>query len=222
MPRGSETGVVRLPVPASSQRPVEYRAITMLHTRLSSRECEASAQSVWRFEGPASAKLLLSRLGDWSSRRRGYRSLFHPATIFFLAAICGCGSGDGLNRQSVSGAVTCDGKPVPNGAILFEPATQESGTAVGATIREGAFVISGTQGPVPGSYRVRIYMSSGVQAPRAKGQTDRSSRPMVELLPARYNAKSELRADVSGRRPNRFRFDLSSSESDDVRQQASP
>ena len=87
---------------------------------------------------------------------------------------------------------------------------------MGAVIRKGTFTISAKDGPVPGSYRVRIYASSGIQARRTKGQIDHSSRPMVESLPEHHNSKTELRADVTGVRANRFRFDLSSSKSTDA------
>ncbi len=70
------------------------------------------------------------------SRRRFF--LLVPAgMICFLPRSVGCDSGDGLNRQAVSGTVTLDGQPLSGGNILFEPATKESGTAVGATIRAG-------------------------------------------------------------------------------------
>ena len=137
--------------------------------------------------------------------------------VIFVSVIVGCGSSDGLNRQPVSGTVTFDGQPISTGAILFEPATQDSGTAVGAIIRKGNFAISMSEGPVPGRYRVRIYASSGVQAPPAKGQTDRFPRPMVDSLPARYNAQTELIADVSARGANRYGFSLNSSRSANVR-----
>jgi hypothetical protein len=149
----------------------------------------------------------------WKKMRGRLGSVVHTSTIFALAAISGCGAGDGLNRQTISGTVTCDGKPVSAGAILFEPDTYQSGTSVGAIIRDGSFTVSERDGPVPGTYKVRIYRSSGIQAPPEKGQTDRSPRPMLEFLPERYNAKTELRAEVIDSRPNRFRFDLSSSPS---------
>jgi hypothetical protein len=106
--------------------------------------------------------------------------------------------------------VTFDSQPIAIGAILFEPATQESGTAVGATIRQGGFAISRREGPVPGSYRVRVYSSSRIQAPPTRGQTDRTPRPMVERLPARYNTQTELRATVLDPQRNTYRFDLNS------------
>jgi hypothetical protein len=138
-------------------------------------------------------------------------SLLMPAGMtFFLAATVGCGSGDGLNRQALSGTVTLDGQPLAGGAILFEPATNESGTAVGAMIRQGTFKIPRNEGPVSGPYRVRIYSSSAVQAPPTLGQTERTPRPMVERLPPRYNTKTELNADIIAGRINHHRFDLKS------------
>lgn len=122
----------------------------------------------------------------------------------------GLHAGDGLNRQAISGAVTCDGHPLSTGAILFEPATDGSGTAVGSTIRHGSFAVPRHDGPVPGRYRVRIYASSGTQAPPTEGHSDRTPRPMVELLPETYNTRTELVAEVIVRRANHFRFDLRS------------
>ena len=129
--------------------------------------------------------------------------------ILLLAASGGCGARDVWNRQAVSGVVTLDRQSLGDGAILLEPwLTSSSGMAVGATIRRGSFAIARDQGPTPGSYRVRIYSSSGVQAPPGKGQSESMRRAMVERLPEVYNTRSDLRVDVSDGGPNRFRFDL--------------
>jgi hypothetical protein len=124
--------------------------------------------------------------------------------------LVGCDGSDGLDRQAISGTVTCDGQPLALGAILLEPANKESGTAVGSTIRHGRFAVSRGEGPVPGLYLVRIYASSGTQSPPAPGQGPRTPRPMIEKLPAAYNARTELRAEVRTRHANTFRFDLRS------------
>ena len=71
---------------------------------------------------------------------------------------------------------------------------------MGATIRRGTFAIARDQGPIPGSYRVRIYASSGVQAPPGKGQTERTRRPMVERLPDIYNFEDRAATDVTAAR----------------------
>jgi hypothetical protein len=159
-------------------------------------------------------------LDQWPRITRTWFPFFRPVEAGITLLFCltaGCGSSDGLNRQAMTGRVTLDGQPLKNGAILFEPATQQSGTAVGATIREGSFMISKDQGAIPGSYRVRIYASSEKQAPPAKGQTERTPRPMIERLPAQYNAQTQLRADVAVKPINKYRFDLDSGESPNVR-----
>ena len=144
---------------------------------------------------------------------RGFLAIYPIRAALFLVALIGCGSSDGLNRQAITGTVSLDGLPIARGAILFEPATQASGTAVGATIQQGTFAISRQEGPVPGDYLVRVYSSSEIQARPADGQTDRSPRPMVERFPPRYNTQTELRARVLDRSVNRFRFDLKSDSS---------
>jgi hypothetical protein len=130
--------------------------------------------------------------------------------LLLLGLAAGCGSDDGLDRQAISGIVTVDGQPLEGGAILLEPTAFESGTgtAVGATIRRGEFTVARDRGPIPGRYRVRIYASSGVQAPPRQDQTDKTRRPMVERLPDVYNTRSELYAEVKARGPNRYRFEL--------------
>jgi hypothetical protein len=150
-------------------------------------------------------------------RGQGFLWFHQGGTALFLAAMIGCGSTDGLNRQAISGTVMLDGKPISRGAILFEPATLETGTAVGATIRHGTFAISRHEGPVPGLYLVRVYSSSEIQAPPTKGQTDRTPRPMVERFPPRYNTQTELRVRVLDRSGNRYVFDLNSGGWTDLR-----
>ena len=134
--------------------------------------------------------------------------LARVAITICLAVFEGCGPVDGLHRQSVSGIVTLDGQPLAAGAIHFEPEPNQAITAVGATIRDGVFTIAKSQGPIPGSYIVRIYASSGTQPTPAKGQTEHSRRPMVEQIPDKYNANSELRASVTIGGPNHWRFEL--------------
>src|SRR5215203_2181908 len=49
---------------------------------------------------------------------------------FLAASLGGCGQGDGLDRKEVSGTVTFDGKPLPNGSIQFLPGAAVQGVAV--------------------------------------------------------------------------------------------
>lgn len=146
--------------------------------------------------------------------------LRYPARGFLCLTIAvgplvalGCGPTDGLNRKSISGDVTLDGIPIRKGAILLEPVSETVGTAVGATIRQGSFSIPRREGPVPGMYLVRIYASSGQQAPLLDGQSENKPRPMLEQIPAHYNEQTKLQVEVSDKGRNRFPFELRSIDS---------
>lgn len=134
------------------------------------------------------------------------RAAMAPA-VLALAALAGCGDGEG--RRPVSGRVLLDSRPLAEGFILFEPAPgEEDGLAVGGPIRSGRFAIPGRDGPTPGAYSIRIYASSGVQAPPEPGASPRSPRPMIDLVPGRYNERTELAATVTPGGPNEYRFEL--------------
>jgi hypothetical protein len=120
--------------------------------------------------------------------------------LFLVAAVSGCSlSGDNLPREPVSGTVTLDGQPLASGTIQFTPVDQATGVAGGDAIRDGRFSIPRETGLVPGSYRVAIY-SAGA-AGRTKGQAPEGRQiakagPARESIPAKYNAQSELKAEI--------------------------
>ncbi len=162
---------------------------------------------------PGSTMFALSRFDSAPWRRPPPRLRLRTTGLFLLALTLGCNPSDGLDRRAISGEVMLDGEPLATGAILFDPVSPGSGTLVGATIRQSEFSIARAEGPVPGTYLVRIYSSSGVQPPLTKGQTERTPRPMVERIPRVYNTDSALRAEVSQNGSNRYRFELSSDDS---------
>lgn len=129
-------------------------------------------------------------------------------TLASMVAASGCGAGDGLDRRALSGDVSWEDRPLAKGTILFDPISESAGTAVGARIRDGRFAIPQREGAVPGSYTVRIYASSGVQAPPDRRHPENSPRPMLELIPDRYNRRSTLKVDVVPQAEAAFRFRL--------------
>jgi hypothetical protein len=143
------------------------------------------------------------------------RRSFSP--LLFVAiglAASGCsGSGDDLPREPVSGTVTLDGQPLANGSIQFNPMTQ-SGSAVsgGATIQNGRFSIARENGLVPGTYRVAIYSagSSGAQSKSASPGSGRGADRPKELIPDKYNANSELKAEIKKGGASDLKYDLQS------------
>lgn len=105
-------------------------------------------------------------------------------------------SGMGVPLEKVTGKVTLNGEALTEAIIIFEPAA--TGTSShGVTDAEGHYVLKTKQdevGAPVGEYVVKIIKPEGEVA----GQ---------ELIPAKYNANSELTAEVKTGE-NEFNFDL--------------
>lgn len=130
------------------------------------------------------------------------------ALILFLglALVVGCGSGPKKNR--VSGTVKYKDAPIPAGSITFfaEGSPAPSG---GAPIKDGVFEIAEAQGLIEGNYKVAIAFPDPKRTPVVKeGEAPGESREVKEMLPAKYNSASELKAAVKNGGPNEFPFDL--------------
>jgi hypothetical protein len=115
-------------------------------------------------------------------------------SIWILAVLgyCLAGCTSDSSQGNVEGTVTLDGQPLTSGIIRFVPVDGRSPTA-DATITEGAFSL---KMPV-GAKRVQI-MAPKVVGKRQMYQTPDSPTVDIveELLPARYNVRSELTIDV--------------------------
>jgi hypothetical protein len=139
---------------------------------------------------------------------RGLGALAVALAVTALAS--GCGSSDDLPRQAVSGSVSLGGKPLESGMIQFQPTSANETTAAGTAITSGRYAIPENEGLVPGKYQVMI---TGVLAPPAEVKVGlpgegRPTLPAKELIPTKYNSKTELAAQVTPGGPNRFDYDL--------------
>jgi hypothetical protein len=129
-----------------------------------------------------------------------------------LAAV-GCSrSGDELPREPVAGTVTLDGVPLPEGSIQFTPTGKPSGPAVagGATIQAGRFSIAREDGLVAGEYKVAISSAAPKEQAPTKGLIRKGTMLATERIPAPYNAKSTLTAEVKKGGSLDLKFDLDS------------
>ncbi len=123
--------------------------------------------------------------------------MFRGITLVIAAlALVGCnGSTDG--RLQITGEVTYDGQPLPDGYLILQPLS--GGSFAGAPIKKGKFTVGGKRGPKPGKYQIVI------EARRETGKmisTDpdfpEQQEPETEqYLPERYNERSELTEDLS-------------------------
>ena len=129
-----------------------------------------------------------------------WRFIGLAAALPVLLAVNGCGFGDG--KVLVTGMVTFDGNPMPDGYVIFTP--EGGGTPVASPIRDGKFEFSAT----PGNHRVEI------EASRFVGPKNpiMGLQAREQYVPARYNSASTLRQEVKPQGTNAFVFSLSSKE----------
>lgn len=122
--------------------------------------------------------------------------------------LVGCGGGDQF--APVSGVVHLSGKPLAGASVSFEPVLSDKATygpgSHAITDAEGRFKLKvSTQnrsGALIGKHTVRISLGD---APKGDPGGAHLTR---ELLPARYNSKSELTFDVAPGGTSAANFDL--------------
>ena len=104
-----------------------------------------------------------------------------------------------------------DGKPLPNAAVMFQPASESTlnpgAGSSGRTNERGEYtltVVGGAgRGAVIGKHRVEIH-------PTVEGDPGDDRHPPPKMkIPLKYNYQSELRYEVKPG-PNKADFDLTS------------
>jgi len=137
-------------------------------------------------------------------------------------SINGCSTGPAtdygkLDLVDVSGIVTLDGQPLPDAVVTFEdPATGQF--SYGMTDLSGYYTLqldSQEDGVVAGEKIVRISTSRkilGLNSDEEGGSEEGGEEEGVsvsaeEIVPAKYNEQSELKANVSASETT-FDFDL--------------
>lgn len=117
-----------------------------------------------------------------------------------LALVCavGCGSSSGLEKVVVSGTVTLDGQPIPNGEIRFIPAPGTTGPVSGGPIKDGAYVAKGKGGVPLGEHVVEIKAyRARAKGPGQSASTDPEGGAAEQYLDKRYNEQTTLKATIS-------------------------
>lgn len=140
------------------------------------------------------------------------RRMLAVATLLMASAAFGCTGGpraDGdLVRVAVSGEVTLDGKPLPEGKIEFAPVGTAPADIAVADIEDGRFSIVRSVGPSPGKYKVKISSrkSQKIAAGQEPGGAPNKREP--EKIPKKYNTKSELEIHIPPEGPVTLNFPL--------------
>lgn len=138
-----------------------------------------------------------------NSSLRSIRIAAALGVVLFGVVLAGCGSS---NKAHVSGTVTVDNEPLANGTIQFYP-VEGKGQSAGAGITGGKYEVEASVG----SMKVVI---NGTKVVGKIKQYDTPDSPYVEdireLLPPRYNTKTELIVTLKPGTNSDVNFDLSS------------
>lgn len=136
-----------------------------------------------------------------------------PLLVLSALGLAGCSgsSGDDLPREAVSGTVTLDGAPLPSGSISFSPDGGGPGGG-GGTITDGRFSIAREVGLPPGNYKVAINSAKKRedQTKPAQAGGGKSVAVAKELIPTKYNARSQLKVEIKKGGGNDLKLELES------------
>jgi hypothetical protein len=136
--------------------------------------------------------------------------------LLFLPCLTGCGGSEGPERVAVSGEVRLDGRPLASGVIRFIPSGDNEGPAAVAIVKDGAYELPKSEGPVPGPQRVEIeatdYLGFAIddEAAYAANVEQRGGRVPKNPVPEAYNRRSTLTAEIKPDGSQKFDFTLSS------------
>lgn len=150
-------------------------------------------------------------------------SLFGLGAIA-LGLLAGCNTSpqtnyDAVTLVEVSGTVKLDDKPLPNAVVKFEG--ENGQRSMGKTDANGVYTLqfdSVKKGTTPGEKIVRISTAASLgegsdeEGPPGEegGEGESQVQKKTELVPAKYNTKSELKRTVEASGSQTIDFDLKS------------
>jgi hypothetical protein len=102
-----------------------------------------------------------------------------------MVLLCGCG---GEKPADVSGTVLVDGKPLPDGEIIFEAADGSKAPAAG-TVKDGRYEAK----MLPGPKKVKINASRVPKKPDPLF----GYAPLEVMIPEEFNVKTTLTAEIN-------------------------
>jgi hypothetical protein len=127
------------------------------------------------------------------------------AVASLLAVVSGCGRSSGLDIERVRGKVTLDGNPLPDASVEFMPVSGRPSAA--RTDADGNYVLEHgyrQPGALRGQHTVLI-KTGGERPDPVTGEM----KVFPELVPAKYNTKSELQREIQAGN-NEINFELQS------------
>ncbi len=125
-----------------------------------------------------------------------------------LGLLVGCGRGSELPRAAVSGKVSYQGKPVPEGMITFVPIKGAKGPTANALIREGVYEVIAAGGVPVGTHRVEVQAFRPLNKRSNRPGFLEDMEPREQYLPSQYNRQSTLEITVEDKGKQTRDFDL--------------
>jgi hypothetical protein len=116
------------------------------------------------------------------------RVLRQGALVLAMLFLAGCG---GTSTVPITGSVTLNGEPIPEGYIAFVP--QGPGPGAGSAIVNGKYSLV----VPPGKNRVQVTASKKMPLPRGQVGMYGEKEEVRQYIPGRYNSETTLEATVS-------------------------
>ncbi|TWT31597.1 carboxypeptidase-like regulatory domain-containing protein [Blastopirellula retiformator] len=130
--------------------------------------------------------------------------------VGLLAFSFGC-SGDSIDPEykPVTGTVTLDGQPLANAQVSFVP-FEAGSSGAGFTDQDGVYrLYYAARRPGAKMGENKVFITKEKPLTSKRGEFSRMSESDLELLPARYNRRTELTANVTDQ-TNVIDFELKS------------
>lgn len=133
-----------------------------------------------------------------------------PLGLFCVCAVLAvqAGCGGGPKRYAVSGEVKWRGRPLDQGAITFLPDDPSLGSSGGAVIKDGRYDIPARNGLLAGRYKVMITSADPSKVADPDALPGPSGPLPKDRIKPKYNAQTELTAEVKAKGPNTFDYDV--------------
>lgn len=120
--------------------------------------------------------------------------------LSFGVILSGC-TPDGPKTYPVSGTVTWEGAPLPDGHIVFASAGNDQTPAAGQIVN-GQYTLQAQAGPK------LVQIQANREKRGAAVDPAMGAAAPEQYIPAHYNTKTKLNADVQADGQNRFDFQL--------------
>jgi hypothetical protein len=118
-----------------------------------------------------------------------------------MGLLLGCGRGSNIERVIISGTVSFQDKPVPDGMIAFVPVKATKGPTSSAIIKGGRYKVDAIGGVPLGTHRVEIQAFRPLSANRRPNRLPHleDREPREQYLPDKFNRQSTLEVTIEAK-----------------------